>query len=293
MILAQTNGVSGQFMYGIPVDREVLLTNHKNVHKKRIAKRRRKLVEKITFLKPFLEENEKVLLVAKGYSPVSTFEKYLIGWFFIYLKRSLFVFTNQRMFHIPTTSAYTYRDTIAQIIYSGCKSMAMRGRSLIIEYSKPSTTERFLWLSGKEKKKITELLKTITLNTQPDQRAERTHLCPSCTKALSKDTYACKSCGLKFKTKIAAILFSILFPAGGYLYTRKYFLGFIGVLIEIVLVSVMVLSLMNIKNGVEGSIYWFLFSIVALLFEKAVMIFHTSDLIKEFIPKKRLAPSKK
>ena len=171
--------------------------------------------------------------------------------------------------------------------------MAMKGRSLLVEYSKQTGIEKFFWISGREKKKITEILKTIPLNTEPDQRAERTHLCPSCTKALSKDTYVCASCGLKFKTKIAAILFSILFPAGGYLYTRKYFLGFIGVLIEIVLVSVMVLSLMNIKNGVEGSIYWFLFSIVALLFEKAVMIFHTSDLIKEFIPKKRLSPSKK
>ncbi len=292
MILAQTNGVSGQFMYGIPVDREVLLTNHKNIHKKRLAKRRRKLVEKITFLKPFLKENEKVLLVAKGYSPISTFEKYLIGWFFIYLKRSLFVFTNQRMFHIPTTSAYTYRDTIAQIIYSGCKSMAMKGRSLIVEYSKPTRIEKFFWISGREKKKITEILKTIPLNTEPDQHAERTHLCPSCTNALAKDSYACASCGLKFKTKIVAILLSIFFPAGGYFYTRKYFLGFIAGLVEIVLISVMVLSLTNTQNAVGGNIYWFLFSVAALLLEKVVMIFHTADLTKEFIPKKRLPQSK-
>lgn len=285
MILPQTNSISGQLMYGIPVDREVLLTNHKNVHKKRIAKRRRKLVEKITFLKPFLKENEKVLLVAKGYSPVSRFEKYLIGWFFIYLKRSLFVFTDQRIFHIPTTAVYSYRNTVAQIIYSGCKSIVMKGRSLVVEYSKNSIKEKFLWLSGKEKKKITEILKTISLDDLPDESSERTHLCPNCTNALAKDTYTCGSCGLKFKTKIAAIIFSILFPAGGYLYTRKYFLGFSAVLIELVLLSVMGLSFMNYQNAVAGSIYWFIFSIVALLFEKAVMVLHTSDLIEEFIPK--------
>jgi len=285
VILARTNGVSGQFMYGIPVDRDVLLTNHKNVHKKRLAKRRRKLVEKITFLKPFLNENEKVLLVAKGYSPVSTFEKYLIGWFFIYLKRSLFVFTNQRIFHIPTTAVYTYRNTIAQIIYSGCESIAMKGRSLVVEYSKKTKREKFLWISGKERKKITELLKTISLSAPTDESSERTHLCPSCTNSLAKDTYTCESCGLQFKTKITAIILSILFPAGGYLYTRKYFLGFISAIVEIVLLSVMGLSFMNLQNDVGGSIYWFLFSIVALLSEKAVMIVHTSDLIKEFIPK--------
>ncbi len=292
MILARTNGVSGQLMYGIPVDRDVLLTNHKNVHKKRLAKRRRKLVEKITFLKPFLKENEKVLLVAKGYSPASTFEKYIIGWFFIYLKRSLFVFTNQRIFHVPTTSAYSYRNTIAQIIYSGCKSIVMKGRSLVVEYSKEPKIEKFLWISGKEKKKITELLKTISLNLPTDESSERTHLCPSCTKALSKDTYTCKSCGLQFKTKITAIIISILIPAGGYFYTRKYFLGFIAALVEIVLLSVMGLSFMNMQNAVGGSIHWFIFSIVALLSEKAVMIVHTSDLIKEFIPKRSTIQSK-
>jgi len=283
----QTNGISRQVMFGVPVDREVLLTNHKNVHKKRIAKRQRKLVEKITFIKPFIKEDEKVLLVTKGYSPASTFDKYIIGWFFIFLKRSLFVFTNQRIFHIPTTPIYSYRNTIAQILYSGCKSIAMKGRSLVVEYAKHAGKEKFFWIAGKEKKKIRELLKTITQVAKEGEASERTHLCPGCTNALSKDKYICESCGLKFKTKTATLIFSIIFPGGGYFYTRRYFLGIIVALVEIILLAFIGQSLVNIQNDVGGSIYLLLISVLVLLVEKTAMIVHTTDFIKEFIPKRR------
>jgi hypothetical protein len=274
-------------MFGVPVDREVLLTNHKNVQKKRTAKRQRKLVEKIKFIKPFIKDDEQVLLVTKGYSPASTFEKYIIGWFFIYMKRSLFVFTNQRIFHIPTTPIYSYRNSIAQILYSGCKSIAIKKRSLIVEYAKHAGQDKFFWIAGKEIKKIRELLKTITQVPKKSETSERTHLCPGCTNALSKDKYICENCGLKFKTKIATSIFSILFPGGGYLYTRRYFLGIIVALVEIMLLAFIGQSLVNMQNEVGGSIYLLLISALVLLVEKTAMIVHTTDFIKEYIPKRR------
>jgi len=283
----RSNQTKQKIMFGVPVNREVLLTNHKNVQKKRTAKRQRKLVEKITFIKPFIKDDEQVLLVTKGYSPASTFEKYIIGWFFIYMKRSLFVFTNQRIFHIPTTPIYSYRNSIAQILYSGCKSIAMKGRSLVVEYAKHSGEDKFFWIAGKEKKKIRELLKTITQVPKKGEAYEKTHLCPGCTNALSKDKYICENCGLKFKTKTATSIFSIIFPGGGYFYTRRYFLGIIVTLVEIILLAFIGQSLVNIKNGVGGSIYLLLFSVLVLLVEKTAMIVHTTDFIKEFIPKRR------
>ena len=287
MTLVRSNQTKKQIMFGVPVDREVLLTNHKNVQKKRTAKRQRKLVEKIKFIKPFIKDDEQVLLVTKGYSPASTFEKYIIGWFFIYMKRSLFVFTNQRIFHIPTTPIYSYRNSIAQILYSGCKSIAIKKRSLIVEYAKHAGQDKFFWIAGKEIKKIRELLKTITQVPKKSETSERTHLCPGCTNALSKDKYICENCGLKFKTKIATSIFSILFPGGGYLYTRRYFLGIIVALVEIMLLAFIGQSLVNIQNEVGGSIYLLLISALVLLVEKTAMIVHTTDFIKEFIPKRR------
>jgi len=285
--LIRSNQTTQKIMFGVPVDREVLLTNHKNVQKKRTAKRQRKLVEKIKFIKPFIKDDEQVLLVTKGYSPASTFEKYIIGWFFIYMKRSLFVFTNQRIFHIPTTPIYSYRNSIAQILYSGCKSIAIKKRSLIVEYAKHAGQDKFFWIAGKEIKKIRELLKTITQVPKKSETSERTHLCPGCTNALSKDKYICENCGLKFKTKIATSIFSILFPGGGYLYTRRYFLGIIVALVEIMLLAFIGQSLVNIQNEVGGSIYLLLISALVLLVEKTAMIVHTTDFIKEYIPKRR------
>ncbi|MBW2590414.1 MAG: hypothetical protein JRD71_06805, partial [Deltaproteobacteria bacterium] len=127
-----TFGIIRQRIFGIPVDRKILFSNHKNVYKKNIEKRQRKLIVKIPFIKPFIKENERVLLITTGYSPISTIEKCVIGWLFIYLKRSLFVFTNKRIFHIPTTPSYSYRNSVAQILYPYCRSIDIKRKSLVV-----------------------------------------------------------------------------------------------------------------------------------------------------------------
>ena len=112
----QPIGLQGPQIFGLPVDREVLFSNHKGIYKKRIEKRQRKLIVKLSFLKPFLKNNEHIQLVTTGYSPLNSLAQYLTGFIFIYLKRSLFVFTNYRILHIPATSSYKYNNSIAQVI---------------------------------------------------------------------------------------------------------------------------------------------------------------------------------
>lgn len=280
-------GIIRQRIFGIPVNKKTLFSNHKNVYKKKIEKRQRKLIVKIPFIKPFLKENERVLLITTGYSPISTIEKYLIGWLFIYLKRSLFVFTNQRIFHIPTTPNYSYRNSITQILYPYCKSIYMSGKSLIVEHTKWGEKEKFIGISGKEKSKIKQLLKTINFEAKEGEASKRTHLCPRCTNELSKDNYVCESCKLKFKTNVVAIIISIIFPGGGYFFTRQYFLGIIFALIEIVLLIYLATSLVNMLNGAENGIFSLVIYAFAILFVKAISILHSLDFIKEFIPKQK------
>ena len=93
--------IMGQQIFGLPVDRETLFSNHKKIYKNRVEKRQRKLIVKIPFLKPFLKKGEKVLLITTGYSPLMSVAQYLTAFVFIYLKRSLFVFTNYRIIHVP------------------------------------------------------------------------------------------------------------------------------------------------------------------------------------------------
>jgi hypothetical protein len=282
-----TFGIIRQRIFGIPVDRKILFSNHKNVYKKNIEKRQRKLIVKIPFIKPFIKENERVLLITTGYSPISTIEKYLIGWLFIYLKRSLFVFTNKRIFHIPTTPNYSYRNSITQILYSHCKSIYMSGKSLVVDYAKYGKEEKFIGIAGKEKNKIKQLLQTIHLEAKEGKASNRTHLCPRCTNELSKDNYVCESCKLKFKTNALAIIISIIFPGGGYFFTRQYFVGTIAALTEIVLLIYFASSLVNTLNGADNGIFSLVIYAFAILFVKAISILHSLDFIKEFIPKQK------
>ena len=118
----------------LPVNPDIMFADHKDVYKQRVERRQRKLLEKIQFIRPFLHENETILCVSTGCSPVSLIEQFLTGWIVFYLKRSLFVFTNERIFHIPTKHDFSYRNSIAQILYTDCASIAIKGRNLVVEY---------------------------------------------------------------------------------------------------------------------------------------------------------------
>jgi len=43
---------TGQNLFGLPVDREILFSNHKGTYKNGIEKQQTKLIEKISFIKP-------------------------------------------------------------------------------------------------------------------------------------------------------------------------------------------------------------------------------------------------
>ncbi len=294
--MAQKNGtgpigILGYRIFGLPVDREVLFSNHKNVYKKKIENRQRKLIIKIPFLKPFIDVTEKILLTTTGYSPITTIDKFLIGWLFVYLKRSLFVFTDQRIFHIPTTPVFKYRYSVAQIPYGACKSIVMKGRTLVVEYKKGGRIEKFFGIAGKERKKIKELLKILPLGKEEADVAERTFLCPRCSSHLTEKKYICEKCELKFKTKFATILNAIFLPGGGYFYTRQYFLGGIAAVLEIVLIVFAAISWIDAVNGLPNSIIWLLLYVSAFVLVKIITVVQTTAFIEEFIPKsKKIEP---
>jgi len=43
---------SGQNLFGLPVERDILFSNHKGIYKKGIEKQQTKFIEKISFIKP-------------------------------------------------------------------------------------------------------------------------------------------------------------------------------------------------------------------------------------------------
>jgi hypothetical protein len=270
--------------FALPLDREILFSNYKGDYKKGIEKRQTKLLKKTPFLKNFLKEDERILLITTGCSPTSFLEQLLTGWIFIYLKRSLFIFTNSRIFHIPTKRNYSYRNSIAQILYSDCKSIQIKRRNFIVEY-KNGMKEKFLYIARKEKRKIKALLPTISFEGPLSITQKRTHLCPRCTAELDEGKYICENCYLEFKNKDEAKKISLIYPGGGYFYTKHPFLGISDAIVETILIILVILSLINMVKGVQGSgVHLFTFAIL-LVFEKALSVYHSNHFVKEFIPK--------
>lgn len=273
-----------QNVLGLPVNRNVMFSDHHNIYKVKIEKHQTELLQKIPFIKTFLKEDETILLVTKGCSPMPFMEQFLTGWIVVYLKRALFVFTNKRIFHIPTKINYSYRNSIARILYSDCQIIKMSGRTLVVRY-KNGKKEKFYYMGKKEKKKIKELLKTISIEGSQSERGGRTHLCPRCTKELVKNEYMCPNCRLEFKNKDEARKISLIYPGGGYFYTGHPWLGTGDAITEIILSIFVIVSLVMTFRGEEGGFQMFIFWLIILILEKAVTVYHSNHFINEYIPK--------
>jgi hypothetical protein len=280
-------GVMQQKIFGLPVDRDIIFSNHKDIYKKRVEKRQRDFIIRLPFLKPFLKSDEKILLVTTGHSPPTLFEKMGFGWLFIYLKRSLLVFTDRRIFHIPTTPIYRYRHSIAQIPYGACQSISMKGRSLVITYPSSSATDKFFSLAGREKKKIREILKKVPIAEGGTNTAGKSHLCPQCTGLLSASQASCQHCQLSFKSATVATLLSIFLPGGGYFYIRQFFLGAMATIVEVSLLIAIASSLSDVMNGLSSSMPLLVGTSLLFILEKFAAVVHARVFVREFVPNQK------
>ena len=290
----QPAGFLSSQVFGLAVDRNVLFSNHKEVYKKRIEKRQRKLFVKIGSLKPFLRRNESILLVTTGYSPLNSLAQYLTGFVFSYLKRSIFVFTNQRIIHLPTTSSYKYKNSIAQIAYAGCQSIVMRGGTLIVQYAKFGKIGKFKAIAVQERKKIRALFKKrIPLSGTKGQLAGRIHLCPRCTHRLVEKKYTCANCRLNFKTSSVAAVLAILLPGGGYFYVRQFLIGALDAVVEIFLLIYSVFLFRDLYNQVPVDMAYPVAIPLLFLYIKITAVIHSNHFTADFIPTQKIIKPRK
>ena len=229
-------------------------------------------------------EDEEILLITTGCSPISILEQLLMGWIVFYVKRSVFIFTDKRIFHIPTNKDYSYRNSIAQIAYTDCKSIELKGRTLVVEYA-DAKKEKFFYIASKEKKKIKSLLKNISFAEYRSQTQKRVHICPRCTEKLEKDRYTCPNCRLEFKNKNKAKKISLIYPGGGYFYTRHPFLGLGDAIGETILLILVIISFIKALNSsvYEGVLIFGVF----LILEKIITVYDSNRFIKEYIPQEK------
>jgi hypothetical protein len=188
---------------------------------------------------------------------------------------------------VPTTPNYKFRQSLSQIYYAGCQSIELKGGTLVVQYAKTGRIEKFKAIALSERKKIRILLKAKPVSGTKGQVSERFHLCPQCTRLLTAVKYVCESCGLKFKNKILAYILAILFPGGGYFYTRHYLIGLLNAIAEIFLLAYIALILPDVLNKVEGSIGKMLIVGAIFVAIKIISIIHSTHFINEFIPRKK------
>jgi hypothetical protein len=274
--------------FDLPVNGDVIFSNHKHVFKKGIEHRQRSLLNRLSFLKPFLEEGEEISLVTTGCSPVTFSERFWTGLNVFHLKCSLLIFTDRRVFHVPTNKHHHYKDSIAHFYYADCSSIGIRGLTLIVWY-KNGTKEKFHHIAVREEKRLRAFLKSISLEGTAGPAQGRIHLCPRCTKELDDVKYVCGNCNLEFKDKATARRISILYPGGGYFYARHPFLGIADAVIEVILLCMFIASLAGSLMGIKYSGWGSFIFLFALLFEKILTVYHSTNMINEYIPKEKPA----
>ena len=271
----------------LPIDADTMFSNHAGVHKPRVEKKQRKLAEKVAFLNEFLEDGEQVLTITTAVSPTSFLEQWTTGFIFVYIKRCLLVFTDRRIFHVPTTMSYDYRQSVAQIRYGDVESIAQKGSRLKIAY-KSGAKELFLYVRRSERKKIRVLLGDADMQGAASDVGKRVHLCPQCTSELEVDRFDCASCGKAFKSRTKARNLSIWLPGGGYFFTGHPYLGIADAVIELLFLFVIITALIPTSAFPNGDLATAGVFAVLLLIEKAITVYHANHFVKEYLPVDRV-----
>jgi hypothetical protein len=274
-------------IFGVPVERDTIFSNHKGIYKNHIEKRQRKLIIKTTFIKFFLHQDERILCLTTGYSPVCFKEKIITGPAFLFFKRAIFVFTDKRILHVPTSFNDGARHAISQIRYDDCSTLDIRGRSLTVLY-KNGTRESFPFIGRREKKKIASILDGITPTAkEADGLNRRIYLCPSCTNPLKDKVECCPACKLEFKSGRQTKMRALFIPGGGYFYTHYALLGFTLGIGEIAVYTYFLFNLMAFKEGLAVNFGMLTLMLGILICEKCIATFHSGQLTREFIPESK------
>ncbi len=278
------SAATGETVCGLPADRGILFADKHGVYRPRIEKGRRKLLQNLGFLGRFLDADEKILLVTTGCSPFTILEELTMGaaWV-VAAKRALFIFTSKRLLHIPTTSRFKYRGSIAQVLYQDCRRLRVKGSALVIEYH-GGKKEKFLYIPRGDRAIIKRFGIEPNETDRPSDNPQRNHLCPCCTEALPARVQACPTCGQEFKSKAKALKYSLLIPGGGYFYTNHPWMGIADALAESYLLVATLGALVFVLRGDPDAWPALILLGLVLVMEKLLTVHHSNSFLAEFIP---------
>ncbi len=269
-------------IFGIPVDPEVLFTDAGNIYHARIEKRQRQLIIKLSFVRSFLYPGERVIQLTTAYSPLRLLEQLLTAGLFLDLERSILIFTNYRILHVPVGRHRRYRQSIAQIRYADIRSIRLQRGALVIAYKK-GPVEKFKAVAFTERRKIKQLLPALPLTRKVLSPSTRTHLCPQCAHPLAQPVTSCVHCGQAFKKKSLALLATLCTPGGGYCYLGHRHPWVCFSLVEAAwwLLAAICLHRQG-PAAITSAVFWLSLTAMALL--RGLACLHGAHFLSEFVP---------
>jgi hypothetical protein len=271
------------YIFGKPVARDILFSNYRGIYKKKIENRQRRLLIKIPFINSFLEDGELITLITSGYAPLTRLERFLLRYLTVFQRRALFVFTDRRVFYIPTTFSYGYRYAVAEIRYGNCKSIQVIGRSLVFMFHKGGF-KKFPYIRREERRKVKALVEKLILGMNPSGTQNMTCLCARCHTSIPNNSAYCPKCRLRFWTSAKAGMMALLAPGGGYFYINNTLYGFASAIMELLLTTLLILSVIDMYQGFKGSVLTAAMLCMIFAGIKAVSFFHSRDLAKGCFP---------
>ena len=270
-------------IFGKPVAREVMFTSHKGVYKKRLEKRQRRRLVKIPFINAFLEEGEQIMFLTTGYPLLTALERFLLRYFTVFLRRALFVFTDRRIFYIPTTFDYDYRQSVAEIRYADCRAVQLVGSTLEIIFHNRNI-QQFQYIGRGERRKLRSIIGDLPLGKEPTGVNNMTYLCARCKTAVPQGSASCPKCRLRFRTADRAGKLALLIPGGGYFYTGNTLYGIAFAILELLFMGMLALAVFDVRDGLKGSMLAVILLLAILGALKFISFSHARELSQGCFP---------
>lgn len=220
------------------VDRELLFSNDDFIEDRTGQSEKHFLLLQSYFLKDFLEENEKVMLITKACSPMSVLDS-IFGFYARSVLRCLLVFTNKRMFLVYTDVDYFYRHSIEEIPYQNCLSMKVIKGKLMITYDQQEQ-DIFDLIDFEEVNKLNLMLEDVSFASEVSpglRQFQRHHLCPECKQRIASLLEKCPHCDLEFLTTSQIVLLAMFKLNGGYEATQRYHIAIIMLIFQVLAFS--------------------------------------------------------
>ena len=280
----------------VRVREDLLFTDDKQRESGSLRKRAEKLVSRLEApLSKLLQPDEAVLYIAPIKAPASFFEQWTLGWYIYRVTRSVFVFTNHRIFHFLLHSNDTWRRMVRSVSYgdiSEARSKGWLNPVLLLNY-KNGEKEKYWGIERRDARKMRSLLADLmpAAASRLTARAGIVSLCPDCSAELTAGVYTCARCGLRFKDEQTMVRRALLIPGGGYFYTGYGLLGVGAFAVEAVFTVFLIVALLELAGvlapapGEErAGIVLVAFPAGILAVEKLLTIHHCRRFVRGFIP---------